>query len=164
MTERKRNRIYKSPLHPPCREHCNRLRLCLPCGNARSPSVCQQHLSRDLQTQAHLCLREGLNAVNQITYCSNLTKCSLGVTRHQHCSVRCSFFGNQQKLSYLYGNPADAGPKIFAYLRSKNAKVFSSQLAVTRHLNTWLDFYSRWNLTSDVIQTRFMSPFPFTLP
>jgi hypothetical protein len=83
MTERKRNRIYKSPLHPPCREHCNRVGLCLPCGNARSPSVCQQHLSRDLQTQAHLCLREGLNAVNQITYCSNLTKCSLGVTRHQ---------------------------------------------------------------------------------
>jgi hypothetical protein len=30
-----------SPLRPPCREHCNCGWLYLPCGNARSPSVCQ---------------------------------------------------------------------------------------------------------------------------
>ena len=80
-------------------------------------------------------------------------KCSLGVTRHRQCSLGKVFIRRQSPKITIYGSPANAGPQILAFFGLFGAKkiatspslvrkVFSSRVAVTRHLNTWLDYCS----------------------
>jgi hypothetical protein len=66
--------------------------------------------------------------------------------------VGCSFVGNHERIT-IYVSPAIAGPKILTLfclfwteilaVTVTNAKVFSSEAGVTRHLNSWSDYYSK---------------------